>query len=279
MQCSNPASRLLTRNSFDLSIGENKKRPDLSYELHARHRARYKGGISRFVMLHTKVVTQIPVSDPDEPQSRIAYRMIEAMIVTHELPPGTRISEVSLSNKLGIGRTPIREALQRLSFEGTVKIVPRSGAYVSQIDLVDQLAMIEVRKGIENVLMGRAARFAHDPERQHFRELAIKFENVAAANDGHAFVEVDREFNSLVVATARNKYAAHAIAPIEAETRRFWYLYFRQFGDLQHVCQLHAAVARCIAANDEEGARAGSDRIVDYAAEYTQKTLKFFSQN
>ena len=121
------------------------------------------------------------VSDnDDEPQSRIAYRLIEAMIVTHELPPGSRISEATLSAKLGIGRTPIREALQRLSFEGTVRIVRRSGAFVSEIDLVDQLAMIEVRKGIENVLAGRAARFAGETERKRFRELALMFEKSAA---------------------------------------------------------------------------------------------------
>jgi DNA-binding GntR family transcriptional regulator len=212
----------------------------------------------------------------DEPQSRIAYRLIEAMIVTHELPPGSRISEASLSAKLGIGRTPIREALQRLSFEGTVRIVPRSGAFVSEIDLVDQLAMIEVRKGIENVLAGRAARFAGEAERARFRELAAMFEKSAANNDGHIFVEADREFNSLIVATARNKYAAQAITPIEAQTRRFWYVHFKQFGDLQRVCTLHAFVARKIAANDEAGAREGSDKIVDYAEEYTRKTLMFF---
>ena len=206
----------------------------------------------------------------DELQSRTAYRLIEEMIVTHELPPGSRISEVSLSSKLGIGRTPIREALQRLSFEGTVRIVPRSGAFVSEIDLVDQLAMIE------RVLAGRAARFASDKERARFRQLALMFENAAATHSGLAFVEADREFNSLIIATARNKYAAQAISPIEVQTRRFWYLHFKQFGDLQRVCALHAHVARRIAENDEAGARDGSDQIVDYAEEYTRKTLMFF---
>lgn len=212
----------------------------------------------------------------NEPQSRIAYRLIEAMIVTHELPPGSRLSELSLSKKLGIGRTPIREALQRLSFEGTVKIVSRSGAFVSDIDLVDQLAMIEVRKGIENVLAGRAARFANEKERHQFREIAQLFDEVAAKQDGYAFVNADREFNALIVAVARNKYAEQAITPIEAQTRRFWYLHFKHFGDLQRVCKLHAYVARRIAENDEAGARKGSDKIVDYAEEYTRKTLMFF---
>ncbi len=212
----------------------------------------------------------------DETQSQVAYRLIESMIVTNELAPGSKISEISLSKKLGIGRTPIREALKRLSFEGAIKIVSRSGAFVSDIDLLEQLAMIEVRKGIENVLAGRAARFAGEKERNRFLELARWFDNVAESADGHAFVDADREFNALVVATARNKYAAQAIAPIEAQTRRFWYLHFKHFGDLARVCQLHAQLARRIADNDEAAARLCSDKIVDYAEEYTRKTLKFF---
>ena len=77
----------------------------------------------------------------DETQSQAAYRLIEAMIVTNELTPKSKISETSLSKKLGIGRTPIREALKRLSFEGAVSIISRSGAFVSDIDLLEQLAI------------------------------------------------------------------------------------------------------------------------------------------
>ena len=221
----------------------------------------------------------IPLEAPhseDETQSQAAYRLIEAMIVTNELTPKSKISETSLSKKLGIGRTPIREALKRLSFEGAVSIISRSGAFVSDIDLLEQLAMIEVRKGIEQVLAGRAARFAGDKERIRFRELAQWFDEVAKSANGRAFVDADREFNALVVATARNKYAAQAIAPIEAQTRRFWYVYFKNFGDLPRVSRLHARLARRIAENNEAAARKCSDEIVDYAEEYTRKTLRFF---
>lgn len=205
-------------------------------------------------------------------QAQRAYRLIEEMIITLQLPPGMKISEKSLSKKLGLGRTPIREALQRLSIEGTIHIVPRSGAFVSELDLVDQLGMIEVRREIENVMAARAARFATSDLRQTFAGLAEAFE-AAAAVDGAAFMNADMEFNSLVARTSNCKYATHAIGPIEAQTRRFWYLHFQKFGDLKRVCNLHAAVARCIAQNDESGARAASDKLMDYVEEYTRRTL------
>jgi DNA-binding GntR family transcriptional regulator len=213
--------------------------------------------------------------DPDETesQSRRAYRLIEEMIVTLELPPGSRVSETLLSRKLGLGRTPIREALQRLSIEGTVHVIPRSGVVVSEIDIEDQLGMIEVRRGLENVMAGRAARLATSAQREGFRAIAERFATSALALDGASFIHADREFNALVAECAASKYAAHAIGPIEAQTRRFWFLHFQRFGDLKRVCKLHADVALRIADGDEAGARRRSDKLMDYVEAYTRRTL------
>lgn len=212
--------------------------------------------------------------DAAEMQSQMAYRIIEEMIVTLRIAPGSRISEKSLNKTLGIGRTPIREALQRLALEGTVKILPRAGVIVSEIDLSDQLKLIEVRREIEKILAGRAARIADEQARNTFRNLAKKFEQAAAQNDEKIFIVTDREFNSLVSATAQNSYATHAIGPIGAQTRRFWYLHFKRFGDLRQVCKLHAAIATAIADCDEALARQASDALMDYVDWYTRRTLE-----
>lgn len=210
-----------------------------------------------------------------ENQAQMAYRILEEMIVTLKLPPGSKISEKALNRSLGFGRTPLREALQRLAIEGNVKILPRSGVIVSEIDLSDQLNMIEVRRELEKIIAGRAARLAMEDQRRTFLRLADDFDRAAQQDDGTLFIETDREFNSLCIDTAQNKYLAYAIGPIEAQTRRFWYLHFKRFGDLQRVSTLHAGIARAIAANDEPGARDAADKLIDYVEEYTRKTLQF----
>lgn len=210
-----------------------------------------------------------------ENQAKTAYRALEEMIVTLKLPPGSKISEKALNRSLGFGRTPIREALQRLAIEGYVKIVPRSGVIVSEIDVNDQLNLIEVRRELEKIIAGRAARLALDMQRKQFQKLAEDFELAAHQNDESIFIESDREFNQLVVETAQNKYVTYALAPIEAQTRRFWYLHFKRFGDLPKVANLHADIARAIADNEETLARQASDRLLDYVEEYTRKTLRF----
>lgn len=206
-------------------------------------------------------------------QAQTAYRVLEEMIVTLKLPPGSKISEKALNRTLGLGRTPLREALQRLAIEGTVTIRPRSGVIVSAIELEDQLGMIEVRRELEKIIAGRAARLANDAERSRFSQLALDFARAGDTDDVDVFIATDREFNTLITATANNKYSAYAIAPIEAQTRRFWYLYFERFGDLPRVAALHAAICRVVAASDEPGARAASDRLLDYVDQYTRKTL------
>src|SRR5687768_16722558 len=87
------------------------------------------------------------VSGTDEStMTERAYRQLEELIVTLQLPPGTILSEQMLAHRLEIGRTPIREALQRLALDGLVTILPRRGILVSEINLRTQLRLLEVRR-------------------------------------------------------------------------------------------------------------------------------------
>lgn len=220
------------------------------------------------------------ISDQDgdprdtETQAQNAYRRIEEMIVTLEVPPGSRISEKTLSAQLGIGRTPVREALQRLAYERTIRVLPRSGVVVSEIDIAEHFKLIEVRRELERILVMRSARLAETDVCKRFAELAKCFTKAAEQDDEAIFLPTDAKFNALVAATARNDYAAAAMRPLQAQTRRFWFLYFRQVGDLAHVSRLHAGIAEAISRKDEMSARDASDRLVDYVEHYTYLTMR-----
>ena len=211
--------------------------------------------------------------DAPHTQSQQAYRALEEMIVTLQLAPGSRISELSMSQQLGLGRTPVREAMQRLAREGSLTILPRAGAIVSEVDITDQFKLIEVRRELEGVVIARAARLADGPTREKFEALAARFKLAADTNDDAVFIAADREFNALALVTADNKYAEMAMGPIQAQTRRFWYLSFEKFGDLEKVSDAHGRIASAIAANDEVGARRAFGLLIDYVEDYTMKTL------
>lgn len=202
-----------------------------------------------------------------------AYRQIEELIVTLQLPPGLVISETALAGRLGIGRTPVREALHRLAREGLVVIMPRRGIMVSEIDLRAQLRLLEVRRVLERMMAGLAAVRATAEEREEFSDLAARMRAAASDNDDIAFMRLDDRFNRRFTDAARNEYARRSLGLMQGLSRRFWYQHYRQVGDMPQAAKLHADVAEAIAARDPQRAEDASDRLVDYIESFARRTL------
>ncbi|MBY8975920.1 GntR family transcriptional regulator [Rhodobacteraceae bacterium NNCM2] len=202
-----------------------------------------------------------------------AYRQIEEMIVTLELKPGQLLSEAELMESLQIGRTPIREALQRLAFEGLVVIMPRRGVLVSEINHSRQLALLDLRRVVERLIMSSAAAKATVAEREVFARLADDLGRAAKEGDGVAFMRLDLEFNRLTVKTCRNEYAARTMQLVQGLARRFWFQHYQQALDLKRCALLHQAVARAIADGQVEAAGEASDALIDYMAEFTRASI------
>jgi DNA-binding GntR family transcriptional regulator len=208
-----------------------------------------------------------------ESLTELAYAYLEELIVTLKLQPGRVVSEGELSVLTGIGRTPIREALQRLAREKLVSIPPRRGIVVTEINVGSQLKLLEVRRELERLIARSAARRATDAERERFRALARDFEKSAKANDDVAFMRTDREFNTLCSAAAHNEFAAGAMSLMHSLSRRFWYIHYKQAADMPSTAKLHADIARAIADGDEERAAKASDRLLDSIEKFTRDTV------
>lgn len=181
------------------------------------------------------------------------------MIVTLRLLPGSAVSEAELSERLGIGRMPIREALHRLARERLVVILPRRGIIVSDINVNTQLRLLEVRRVVECLV----ARRSDEPTRKRLREMAAIFERCARNNDDVGFMEVDRQFNDLYVDAAHNEFAAGAMSLMHSLSRRFWYLHYKQAADMPQTAKLHADMARAIASGQEDAAELAANRLLD----------------
>lgn len=202
-----------------------------------------------------------------------AYKELEEMIVTLQLEPGAVLSESTLAERLGIGRTPIREALHRLGREGLVVILPRRGILVSEINVRSQLRLLEVRREIERLMARSAARRATEEERTAFREIASGMVSSAAREDDVTFMRFDLRLNQLVAHACRNEYAAKAIGLMAGLSRRFWFMHHKMVADMPLAAKRHADMALAIAAGDAEGAGGASDLLMDYVADCTRASL------
>ena len=202
-----------------------------------------------------------------------AYSQLEEMIVTLQLQPGAVLSELELGERLGIGRTPVREALHRLAREGLVLILPRKGILVSEINPSKQLLALEVRRELERLMARKAAERSTDDERKQFRSIAKGMRSAAAKNDDLKFMRHDNELNLLIAAAAHNEYAARAIQAMQGLSRRFWYVHYKQAGDMPLMAGLHADLAERIADGNASGAAEASDSLLDYVENFTRQTF------
>jgi DNA-binding GntR family transcriptional regulator len=202
-----------------------------------------------------------------------AYNRLEEMIVTLTLEPGAILSEQTLSADLGIGRTPIREALQRLAREGLVLVLPRKAIIVTETDPRRQLLVLEVRRELERLLARASAERATDAERQRFRQIADGMEAAADTNDDIAFMRLDRELNALLAQASHNEYAARSMRSLNGHSRRFWYLHYKEAADLPKCARLHADEARAVAKGNAVRAMSASDRLMDYVKTFTRATI------
>jgi DNA-binding GntR family transcriptional regulator len=208
----------------------------------------------------------------DSTMTERAYRLLEELIVTLQLPPGMILSEQMLSHRLEIGRTPIREALQRLALDGLVTILPRRGILVSEINLRTQLRLLEVRRELERLMVRGAAERATAAERAEFDQIATAMLAASRDADDLAFMRLDRQLNSLIAQAARNEFAARSMSLMHGLSRRFWYQHYKEMADLPLSARLHAEVARAIAQRDAAAAAAASDRLMNYIQTVTRKT-------
>lgn len=214
-----------------------------------------------------------PPAEREDTLAKQAYERLERMIVMLGLPPGTTLSEVSLSRQLGIGRTPIREAMKKLEREGLVSILPRRGIMVTEINLAQHLRVLEVRGQLELLVARAGSRRATATQRAAMRQVAENIQEAAAAGDGRWFMSGAWEFHGLPVAAAHNECIASAIQLFHGQSRRFWFAHYERYADLPEAARVHAERLRRIADGDAKAAEAATAEVMTYLERFALSTV------
>lgn len=196
-----------------------------------------------------------------EPASVAAYRALERMIVMLELAPGSLTTEGELIERTGLGRTPVREAIQRLAWEDLIEIRPRAGLAVAPLEPADWIRVLDARQGLETALARSAARNVTPRAAQQFGAAAFAMQEAVAGSDVTAYLKADKMLDEAMAAAADNRFAARLVAPLQTHSRRFWYRYRREDG-LAEAAEHHVAVLRAVLDRNEDAAGEETARLV-----------------
>ena len=183
--------------------------------------------------------------------SEHAYRDIRRMIVLLELAPGAVIREDALQSSLQLGRTPIREALQRLVRDQFVTVIPRRGMYVSSIDVGDLAVLYETRAILEPYAMRLACARGDDGA---WNEMATLLKSATDSSTPVQLLEIDRRCRELVWAAADNRFLTDQLDMLYAHSDRLWHLYLGDVAGLHDMIDEHRAILTALRAEDADSA-------------------------
>jgi DNA-binding GntR family transcriptional regulator len=205
--------------------------------------------------------------------SDLAYKALEELLVTATLKPGSIWSEAALSELTGFGRTPVREALQRLTADHLVVPLRRHGFRITEVLVEEQLLVLEARQELERLVSVLAARRASAAERDTHFEVAQQLRQAGRDHDALAYLRLHFALKRFTASSARNPFVATALSPLHALSRRFFYIHRERFGNLIEVADLHGDLAQAIGRGDESAAAARCHAMTRYAIEFTRRIV------
>ncbi|MBN2691095.1 MAG: GntR family transcriptional regulator [Burkholderiaceae bacterium] len=202
-----------------------------------------------------------------------AYAALEELIVTGVLAPGSQWSESALAERVELGRTPTREALQKLAYQRLVRIAPRQGVFISEIDYQGQLKVIQVRREIEHLVVGQAAQLASDEERESLRSLVGQLAELKKTKDMRIYMRLHFALTHVLGEACRNVYAAEFYSTLQTLARRFLYFHQDRYTGMVQICDLHIRQIEAVIDGDPDAAVAASVARNDYAENFAREIV------
>ncbi|GGE04961.1 GntR family transcriptional regulator [Aureimonas endophytica] len=200
------------------------------------------------------------------------YVRLRESIINTELPPGTLLKEGELMERLDVGRTPVREALQRLQRDGFVFVSARRGTFVSRINMHDLTAVYEARAKIESWATRLAAERLREPEREEAQRLIAKLRNVTGPLDLKDTLALDRQVHRFIYRAAKNPYLFETLEHYHNLSLRILHVTVRTFpsllSSLGHVLIEQIQMLEAVCAGDaDEAERIALDHVQRFEVE------------
>jgi DNA-binding GntR family transcriptional regulator len=194
-----------------------------------------------------------------------AYEAIKHRIITCTYKPGQYLNEANVAAMLGIGRTPVQQAIDRLMLEGMVDVMPRKGVIVKPVSLDEIMQIIEVRLLNESYGVRLAAERADNDETRHLTDILARAAQWIEARNSEQLMLLDREYHGVLARASKNVVLADGLSKLHDRSLRFWFISLNRPGHNDNVHAQHEAILASIRDHDPDGAeQAMRAHILDF---------------
>lgn len=201
------------------------------------------------------------------PLRDVVFNTLRQAILRGELKPGERLMEIQLANKLGVSRTPIREAIRKLELEGLVLMIPRKGAEVAEITEKSLRDVLEVRRALEELSVQLACEKITKEEIRELERVAKEFQQVVKSSDITEIAEVDVRFHDIIYTATDNQKLIQLLNNLREQMYRYRVEYLKRDGVFPQLIAEHEAIIRHIENNEKEKATEVMCRHIDNQVE------------
>ncbi|MBO6128797.1 MAG: GntR family transcriptional regulator [Pseudobutyrivibrio sp.] len=176
------------------------------------------------------------------PLRDVVFNTLREAILKGELKPGERLMEMHLATKLGVSRTPIREAIRMLEHEGLAVTIPRKGAQVAKMTEKDLQDVLEVRDALDALAVVCACERMTDAQFVELKEAMKAFEDATKTDDVRHIVEADEAFHDVIYSAAANPKLENIINSAREQMYRYRYEYVKNPSVYAQLIEEHKAI-------------------------------------
>lgn len=203
-------------------------------------------------------------------KAEIAAERLEAAIVSCELAPGAVFVEAEIAEMLDLGRTPVREALVKLSNENLVKL-GRGGVVIPELNVGTMLKLLELRAPLERLCIQKAIQRQNDNDKKRFAEIVAALEPLPCDNRTE-FMALLRQIHIALAEASKNEFILSSLKTTQGLSRRFW-CYFATDEDQKFCTELYCKMLKAFAADIGTTPIAESEKLMAYLRDFTSQTV------
>lgn len=206
--------------------------------------------------LNTEIDEFLPLRD-------VVFKTLRQAILTGELKPGERLMEIHLAQKLGVSRTPIREAIRKLELEGLVTMIPRRGAEVAQMTEKSLQDVMEVRRALDVLSAELACDRISEEEKAALKRACTEFEKAVNAENFKKIAEKDVELHDIIVKASGNERLMLLVNQLAEQMYRYRFEYIKDINQHKLLVEEHMAIYKSIIAGNKEEATKAAKLHID----------------